>query len=524
MQDMTFSSAPGFPILSLIILAPLLAAVAAALMRDPRQARKTTQAGAATSLVLSIVALVAFRADFAGMQMTERLAWLPSLGIDYALGIDGISVLFLPMTALVFLAIQWVAPEATQKRNRWVDINLLILLSATLGAFAATDAILFFVFFEMALVPGYFLIKLSGTAPDPARAARNYMVVMLLGSLPVLAGLVMAGLGAAEVTGQLSFDMAALSRFALPEGAELAVFAFLAFGFAIKAPALPLHLWVGASVAASPVSMMAWLLGVKLGTYGFLRFVIPLAPGAAAEYAPWVIGVEVVAILYAGLIALGRRDLRSLLVFSSIGHVGLMTAAAFSGTADGWRGAIMMMLNAGIATAGLALCIGMIERRLGHADVRAMGGLIASAPRLTAVVFVAGLALIGVPGTSGFVGEILSLKGVFDAGWGFGLLAVSGVVLGAGYFLTAYQRGFLGVAARPAVAAAPDLQGRERIFGAGIIVLIVGTGLFPGVPESLTRATVAAQIDRQTTLLADRQAASIMLAAMPETAAGREDM
>jgi NADH-quinone oxidoreductase subunit M len=466
---------------------------------------------------------MSFRADVAGLQMVERLSWLPSLGVDYALGLDGISVLFLPMTALVFLAIQATAPEIAQGTNRWTDVNLLALLSATLGVFAAADAILFFVFFEMALVPGYFLIKLAGSAGDPARAARNYMVVMLLGSLPVLAGLVLAGMAAAEVTGNLSFDIATLSAVSFPEGAELAIFAFLAFGFAIKAPALPFHLWIGTSVRAAPVSMVAWLLGVKLGTYGFLRFVVPLTPGAAAEYAIWVIAVSVFAVAYAGLIALSRRDLRSLLLFSSIGHVGLMTAAVFSGSADGMRGAILMMLNAGLATAGLVLCIGMIERRLGHANLNGMGGLVSSAPRLTAVVFVAGLALIGVPGTSGFVGEILSLKGVFDAGWVFGLVAVSGVVLGAGYFLTAYRRGFLGPVTAPAVASIPDLQGRERVFGAVLIVHIIGLGLFPALPEGLTRATVTAQIEHQSTYLAARQAASKLLAATPEALPESED-
>lgn len=260
---------------------------------------------------------------------------------------------------------------------------------------------------------------------------------------------------------------------------------------------MPLHLWVGPSVAASPVSLVAWLLGVKVGTYGIVRFVMPLAPTAAAEYRPIVIAVAVAAVVVAGIIALGRRDLRSVLVFSSVGHVGLMTAAILSGTEDGTRGALLMMLNAGISTAALALCIGMIERRLGHANLAAMGGLIAHAPRLTAVVFIAGLALIGVPGTSGFAGEILSLKGVFDVGWMFGLIAVSGVILGAGYFLHAYQRGFLGPVGSPAVAQVNDLQGRERGLGAGVIVLVLALGLFPGLPEGMTRASVAAQLAEQ---------------------------
>lgn len=514
MQEVSIAVSPGFPVLSLMILSPVVAAAVAALVRNPRFARQISTAGTLASLVFSLIALISFDKAFAGAQMVEQLSWIGSLGLAYALGVDGISILFLPMTALVFLAIQLAAPEAVQGRNRWVDVNLSVLLGATLGVFAARDAMLFFVFFELTLIPGYFLIKLAGPAREPARAARNYMVVMLLGSLPVLAGLVLAAVEAARSTGQpLNFDIAYLAATAVSPGAELLIFAFLIFGFAIKAPALPLHLWVGPSVAASPVSMVAWLLGVKVGTYGIVRFVMPLAPSAAAEYSSLVIGVAVAAVVFAGIIAIGRRDLRGMLVFSSVGHVGLMTAAILSGTDDGTRGALLMMLNAGIATAALALCIGMIERRLGHTNLAAMGGLITHAPRLTAVVFVAGLALIGVPGTSGFAGEILSLKGVFEAGWIFGLFAVSGVVLGAGYFLRAYRQGFLGQVGSPAIARVRDLDRRERALGAGVITLVLALGLFPGLPESMTRATVAAQLaeqDRRISTQAEHQLAAIV--------------
>ena len=268
MPDLSFSAAPGFPVLSLMILCPLLAAGLATFLRDPAQARRVGLAGSGGALVLALVALVAFRADFGGYQMAERLTWLPSLGVDYALGVDGVSILLLPLTAALFLAMQLVAPETARGtgRGRWVDVNLLVLLAATLGVFAASDAILFFVFFEIGLIPGYFLIKLAGNGADPARAARQYMVIMLLGSLPILAGLLLAGIAAADVSGRLSFDIAHLAGTALPEGTALVVFAFLLFGFAIKAPALPLHLWMRPGVAAAPVSMMAWLLGIKVGT------------------------------------------------------------------------------------------------------------------------------------------------------------------------------------------------------------------------------------------------------------------
>ncbi|MFV0432070.1 MAG: NuoM family protein [Alphaproteobacteria bacterium] len=496
MQNMSFTDAPGFPILSLMIFIPLLAALTTAFLPNPKQARKVALGGATATVILSLLILLIFNSDFAGIQMAERFSWIPTMGIEYGLGVDGISILMIPMSALMFLAILCVAPESAARPRRWVDVNLLILLAATLGVFAATDAILFFIFFEAALVPGYFLIKLSAVSSDADRAARQYMVVMLFGSLPILAGLVLAGYSISKTTGSLSFDIATMSAAGLPQTTQLIVFIYLMIGFAVKAPMLPMHLWLRSNINSSPASMLAWLLGVKLGTYGFLRLVVPLAPQTSADYAYWIIGLSVAAVAYTGLIALSRRTLRSLLLFSSISHVSLVTAAIFSMSEDGWRGAILLMLNSGIAATGLALCIGLIERRIGTSDLRAMGGFVRSAPRLTAIVFVSGLAFIGVPGTSGFIGEFLSIKGVLDAGWLFALVGVSGVVFGAGSFLVAYQRGFLGPVTAPAIKSASDLQRHEQIFGAVLIVIILMVGLFPGVPEKMTRATVTAQIEQ----------------------------
>ena len=485
----------GLPLLSSLILAPAIAAVAVAAVRNPQSARRLGVAGAAIALILSILALAAFRPAEPGMQLVERMQWLPSIGVGYVLGLDGLSVMFLPLTTLMFLGILLVAPEAGP-RGRWVVVNFLVLEAATLGAYVATDAVLFFIFFELALVPAYFLVKLSGVGSEPALVARRYVVFMLLGSLPILAGFLLAAHDARTAAGAVSFDVAHLVAARLSPEVELAVFTLLLFGFAVKAPALPLHAWMPQSVAAAPVGLVAYLLGLKLGTYGLLRFVIPMAPSATHTFAPWVIGVEVLAIIYAGLIAITRRDLRSVLVFSSISHVGLITAAAFSGTIDGWQGAILLMLNAGIATAGLALCIGMIERRVGTTSIRSLGGLVHRAPRLSAVVFIVGLALIGVPGTSGFAGEILALRGVFQFGPAFGVIAAAGVVLSASYFLWAYQRAFLGEVRTPAVAAMRDLDRRESAVGFGLIALSLALGLFPSAATDLSRATVASHVSR----------------------------
>lgn len=485
----------GLPVLTVLVLLPAIAALAAATLRNRSAARTAAVTGAVAAVVLSLVILLAFRAQDAGMHFVERVPWLPTIGLNYVVGIDGLSVLFLPLTAVVFLAIVLLAPE-NGPNMRWLTVNFLILEAVTLGAYVAADAVLFFIFFELALIPAYFLIDLNGRGPERQLAARRYAIVMLLGSLPILIGFLLAGHSASSPGGALSFEISHLVSATISPKAEFIIFCLLLFGFAVKAPALPLHFWMPQSVSAAPAGFVVYLLGLKLGTYGFLRFVIPISPATAQAYAAWVIGVAVVAVIYAGMIALTRRDLRSLLVFSSISHVGLITAASFSGTADGWMGAILLMVNAGIATAGLAICAGMLERRLGTTTFEALGGVLHRAPRLSAVVFISGLALIGVPGTSGFAGEILALRGVFQSGALFGVAAAAGVVLSASYFLWAYQRAFLGEVRSPAVASLRDLDRRETVVGFGIMALALLAGLFPGTVTDVSRATVEASITR----------------------------
>lgn len=485
--------ATGFPILSLLILLPLVAAVAVWRLPDPAQARQAGVAGAAATLALALVAVLMFRSGHAGLQLAESLPWIGSIGVRYALGIDGLSVLFLPLTAFVFLAILTVAPEAARGGARAHAAAMLVLLSATMGLYTATDLILFFCFFEIALVPAWFLIKARGIGDDTSGAARRYVVFMLAGSLPLLAGFILAGVAAARVTGDaLSFDIATLAAADLPMAVQAGVLALVLLGFAVKAPAIPLHVWMSDTLLRGPVGFGAYILGLKVGTYGFLRFCLPLAPDAAMQAAPYVITLEVGAILYAALIALTRRTLKSLLIFASVSHVGLITAAAFTGTADAWQGALLLMVNAGLATAGLWLCAGFIERRIGSGEIAAMGGMARRAPRLAALVFACGMALIGVPGTSGFAGEILALQGLFAAHWAWGVAAAGGVVLSASYFLWFFQRAFLGPVQQPAVARMRDLDGRETVYGAVLIVAILLLGALPGTLARATGPSVAA--------------------------------
>lgn len=493
----------GIPVLSLLVGTPAVTALLAAWIRDPKTAHQVARGGGLVTLLLAVGVLAAFKTGEPGMQFAEQLRWLPAIGVHYAMGVDGLSVLFLPFVAMVFWGALWVAPES-DPRHRWAAVHLLVLMSASLGAFVATDLILFFCFFELALIPAYFLIRLYGRGAESARAATGYTLFMLLGSLPILVGFLIAGYAAAGADGRPVFDIVQLREAERGAGLDLALFVLLGLGFLVKAPAVPLHLWVARSVRYGPIGFFAYLLGVKLGTYGLLRFVVPLSPLSVADFGPYVVGVQVVAVVLAGLVALTQRDLRGVLLFSSIAHSAMITVAILTATVDGWYGAILLMINGALATACLALAAGLLERRVGRLDLAALGGVIHRAPALTAVFFVAGMALIGVPGTSGFAGELLALRGLYEAGLGFALVALLGVVLGAAYFLVSFQRAFWGQPVQPAVQAMDDLAPRERAWGGVLMALILLVGVFPGVLTQSMQASVSEHLDRHARFVANR--------------------
>lgn len=486
----------GFPLLSALVALPMLGAVGMLALRDDRSAQRAAMAVVALTLLLSLMVLGGFQNGSADFQLVERLDWLPTMGVSYHLGVDGLSVLFLPLTAALFLAILAAAPAVSRDRRAYLAC-LLLLLSSTLGVYLSLDLILFFCFFELALVPSFWLIKTWGQGNDRRQAASRYTVYMLLGSLPILVGFVLLGVHHAEAGQGLSFDLVQLLRTERDLATQTLVFGLLAVGFAVKGPALPFHTWMPSAVVEGPVAMGAYLVGLKIGAYSFLRFVIPLAPAASAEYAPWVIGVELLAIVYAGLIALVQPNLRRLLVFASVSHVGLVIVAAFALNPTAWQGALLLMVNAGIATAGLFLCAGFLQRRLGSTDVHMMGGLARRMPRLAAVSFVVGLGLIGVPGTSGFGGELLAMTGAYQAAPWYGIVAATGVLLSAAYFLWFYQRAFFGpLRDTPMQGRAVDLDGRETTVAVALMASVFFVGLMPGSLTRMTEASTVAMTQR----------------------------
>ncbi|MEM1298660.1 MAG: NADH-quinone oxidoreductase subunit M [Pseudomonadota bacterium] len=463
----------GLPILSLMIILPLLVAAGLYLVSAPATQRMIAYGGVVAELVLGLVAVMAFQSGVAGMQLVENAAWIPSLGASFHLGVDGISVLFLPLSALVILMVMLGADS--KGNDRWFWANLMVLLTAAIGVYAALDLVLFFLFWELMLIPSYFLIRMWGVGSERQAAAMKYVLYMLIGSVPLLIGV--AALGATYGT----FNLVELQGISIPWEMQTTVFALLFLGFAVKAPLPPFHTWLPSVAMEGQSGMAIFLVGLKLGTFGMIKVLLPLAPDVAVAWQPVLMWIGVLAMLYGGLVALAQTNLRRLLAYASVSHVGMVVVGIFSLTEAGLQGAVMAMINMGLASTAMMLIAGSLYQRLGTTELTGLGGIARYAPVLAVAFFVAGLASIGMPGTSGFQGEFALLSGVFEADRLIGAVALLGVILGAGYVLWYYERAFFGPAGSKDITSLRDLGKSER-WGAGVaIALILLIGLAPMV-------------------------------------------
>jgi len=496
----TFDSI-GFPILSTLILLPLVWALVLPFVRGDRTVRVVALAGAGVELALALVMLAALRPEAAGMQLVERAAWIPSLNAQYLLGIDGIAALFPPLTALLFCGVILASWTSVQSMPRLYFALLLALESATIGVFCALDLVLFFLFWELTLVPIYFLISLWGIGPERRFAAIKYTLFMLAGGIPLLFAILLLGLHHASavgvpVPGGLSFDYLALLEQPLSPSVQTAVFLLLFFGFAVKAPLFPFHTWLPTVLREGPVALSAVLVGLKLGAFGILRFAVPLAPTAAHEYFWLMAALGGFGALYGALVALRQSNLRKLLAFSSVSHVGLVIVGIAAMNVQGVQGALFQLVNFGVVAGGLMLLAGFLHHRLGTTDLASLGGLAKPLPLLAAFFLLLGMAAIGLPGTNGFVAELLILLGILQVSPGLALVALAGVILGAAYFLGFFQRAFLGPVASPEVASILDLRPRELLIAGVMGALVLVGGFFPQLVQGVTASAANAWVER----------------------------
>jgi len=492
----------GFPILSTLILIPIASAILLSFIKDANLARWAGLTGALVELVLALVMVFEFIPGVSHIQFAERVGWISTVGISYHLGVDGISVLFVPLTAFLSVVVILISWRAVRFLNKPYLAAVLAFEATVIGVFVSLDLFVFFVFWELMLVPSYFLIKLWGAGPDRQHAGLKYVMYMLVGSAPMLIGIVLLGvnyhstIGGSGAAPSYSFDFLTLLSVPIAPRLQTLIFFLLAFGFAVKGPLFPFHTWMPAALLEGPAAMSIFLVGLKLGVYGFVRFVIPLLPVAAAKWFWLMAVIGVFASLYGALIAMVQPNLRRLLAFASVSHVGLATLGLFSLNQQGIQGGIVMLINLGLVSTGLFILAASLHARSGSSELLAFGGLARQTPLLATFFFLFGMAVIGLPGTSGFTGEFLILQGAFLLHPALAGVAVLGVILSAAYLLVYYEHAFFGPVTREAVKTLPDLLPRETAIAAATCVMVLWIGFYPAPFLRITGGSVAALVER----------------------------
>ena len=491
-----------FPVLSLIILLPLFGAMTVAVSRNIRLAKNIALGVAALELIATLAAVLLFNAEFGNdFQLVERHAWIPSLNIEYLIGVDGISILFLPMSALLTLMAIIASWNSVQHLTRLHFALLLVLESITLGVFLALDMALFFLFWELTLPPIFFLISLWGIGSGRRSAAIKYTLFMLFGGVPLLFAILILAINHATAVGgtvpqDMAFSLPVLLATPLPDKLQALVFLLLLLGFAVKTPLAPFHTWLPTVAMEGPAQLTALLTGLKLGAFGIIRFAMPLAPSAAVQYS-WVLGIlGAITLVYSALIALQQTNLRRLLAYASISHVGLVIVGVASLNMQGLQGAIFQLLNFTMVAGSLMLVAGFIQHRLGSTETIHLGGLAKTMPQLTCFYFLFALASIGLPGTSGFPAELLLIVSTMLAHPSISIAALVGAVLSAAYMLSFTRRAFFGPVTQTDVEQVQDLRPRELTLLCVSALLIVAFGFFPNSVLKTNRASAEAWLAR----------------------------
>jgi NADH-quinone oxidoreductase subunit M len=478
----------GYPILSTVIFLPILSSLLILVMRRDRVhlIRWTALLITLVTLLLSMPLLTQFDKTAHQMQFVERYDWIPAWNIEYYLGIDGISVLFIVLCALLGIFCVTISWNAVTNKVKEFYVSLLLIQGAMTGVFCSLDFFLFYLFWEAMLIPMFLIIGVWG-GPKRVYAAIKFFLYTLVGSVLMLVGIVVLFLKGGGI-----FDIVALSKQHLPFDLQLWLFWAFFAAFAVKVPMFPVHTWLPDAHTEAPTAGSVILAGIliKMGAYGFLRFSIPLFPEAAVAMAPYMIALSVIAIIYGATICLIQTDLKRLIAYSSVSHMGFVTLGIFALNVQGLEGGILQMLNHGIVTGALFLLVGAIYERSHTREIADYGGLAAVTPVYSGFFMVFTLSSIGLPGLNGFVGEFLILLGGFTANKLAGVLAATGIIIGAAYMLWLYQKVFF-QETNPKVAGYHDMDLREIWTLTPLVVLVVWIGVYPNTFLGFMHTSVA---------------------------------
>ena len=465
--------------LSIILFMPLAAGLVGGLFLPSRAMRWLVFAATVGVLAYAIVLLADFDAGSGGLQYVTNDEWIPQLGIRYQLGVDGLNLFLIALTALAWVPCTLWSVFREQQRPKLYFFMLALAETAVLGAFMAQDLALFVVFFDLMLVPFYFLIGGWGTG-DRVRATTKFVIYTLAGSLLMLVGAVALGVLATPEGGQISFSIAEIAKHPPGTGTQEWIVLLFAAAFFVKAPLFPLHGWVPETYRSTPLPVLALLSGVlsKVGVYGFLRIVLPTMPQGAQHFQELFIIVAVFSILYGSALAFSQDNVRLVVAYSSIAQLGFITLGIFSLDPKGAQGAVIQMVNHGLVVVPLFLIIGVVAVRAGGSEsLRELGGMAFRAPVLAALFLIVTLATLAMPGSSNFIGEILILFGTFQAKLVYGLVASTGVILAAVYMIRVYQR-TMHNRVGPAVESR-DVDRLDLATIAPLVAVIVALGLYP---------------------------------------------
>jgi NADH-quinone oxidoreductase subunit M len=497
----------NWPVLSVVTFLPVLGALFITLVRgDDRLARGTARWVALwTTLVtfaISLILVVRFDPSSPEFQFVEKHDWL---GIaSYHMGVDGISLPFVILTTALMPICIIASWTSIQKRVKSYMIAFLVLETLMVGTFSALDLVLFYLFFEGGLIPMFLIIGIWG-GPRRVYASFKFFLYTLLGSVLMLLA-IMAMYWEAGTT-----DIVALLHHGFPLG--LQKWAWLAFfaSFAVKMPMWPVHTWLPDAHVEAPTAGSVILAAIllKMGGYGFLRFSLPMCPSASHDFAPLIFTLSVVAIVYTSLVALVQEDIKKLIAYSSVAHMGFVTMGIFAATAQGIAGGIFQMISHGIVSGALFLCVGVVYDRIHTREIAAYGGLVNRMPLYAVCFLVFTLANVGLPGTSGFVGEFLSLIGTFKVQPAVATLATLGVILSAAYALWLYRKVIFGVLNKPLLMNIKDLGWRESLIFAPLVVLTILFGVAPKATLDMSAASVTQLLDNYNHALAAAKTASL---------------
>ena len=495
-------NAAGFPLLSLLTFLPLAGAAVIMSVRgdDAVVASNARWTALWTSLiVLALSLLLWFRFDTssAAYQFEEQVRWLPEVGLGYHMGVDGISVLFVllstVLTPLCILA-SW---ESVQNRVREYMVAFLLLETMMVGMFSALDIVLFYVFFEGVLIPMFLIIGVWG-GPRRVYAAFKLFLYTLLGSVLMLLAILALWYNAG------SSDIGAVMQLNLPRSTQIWMFLAFFAAFAVKVPMWPVHTWLPDAHVEAPTAGSVILAGVllKMGAYGFIRFSIPLFPEAAALFAPVIFVLSVVAVVYTSLVAMAQEDMKKLIAYSSVAHMGIVTLGLFTFNQQGISGALLQMISHGVVSGALYLCVGVLYDRVHSREIARYGGVAKIMPAYALVFMFFTMGSVALPGLAGFPGEFLVLVGAWKANPWAAFGGALGMILGAGYMLYLYRRVIFSRVTREDLRALLDLSPREYVTFAPLILLTIWLGVYPSSFLQFFEASVAALIERHEAALA----------------------